>query len=202
MLGCTQSLSSHCTAKMSLILVLVVPRLSAPLSGPILPLWDQSWGPRDWPGLRSRRGAAPPLLAAQSCSLSASSRLQGCLGGGHSREDGAAGAQQSLAEPLHLPLTLHLHMGRLHGVIPAAPGHGPPSVCLGGTGGAATVANTAGKSGSGSHCTRPRDGPGSSAELLGRLRCSGCRSSQLGQPRMRRGCLDWLGKPLRDFLLS
>lgn len=34
------------------------------------------------------------------------------------------------------------------------------------------------------------------------LRCSGCQSSQLGQPRMRRRCLNWLFEPLWVFLLS
>lgn len=118
--------------------------------------WDQSWGPRDWPGLRVQ-------ALAGSCSFALSStvplpvylvqaiRFQGCLGvEGHCGEDETAGLGKPQSSLLALPLTLHLHLGRSRAVIPAVLGHRPSFVCLGGAGAAMTAANTALRSGSSS----------------------------------------------------
>lgn len=168
-LGCTQSLSSHCAAKNVLDSGAGGPRLPfscqvpSCLSG--IRAGDQGTG--QGCGCSSQRGAASPLLAARSCSQPPLPEFRASgmpAGGSHSRDDGAAGAQQTSAKPPALPLTLHLCVGRSCAMIQAAPGHGPPFVCsVVAGGGPATAANVAVKSGSGSHCAGPQDGPGGSA---------------------------------------
>lgn len=146
------------------------------LSGPILHLWDQSWGPRDWPGLwvQELAGSSSPSLSSWvlfPSHLLKALGLQGCLPGGHSGEDGAARAQQTSAKLLALPLTLHLCVGRSCVLIPAALCRGPSFVTQGSSG----------------RCVSSKPGceilrwPGKLGSPWG-LRCPGCQLSQLPQP--------------------